>query len=274
MAGGDERNEHLEEVVGALVARRMEESLTRVEEALSAWRRGEMDLFSAHAETLRHQGRMAALSARVARAEMEGSERLLRDAFDAGLVGREAFLELAGRAPEEVEPFPSLDAEAQPFLARGMTPPLPEKRAVVERLLGAGAVLLHLDARRPGVKVPPAHAADPRLVLRIGYGLKPPIPDLTVDGDGVTATLSFRGTLFRCVVPWAAIYAVVGEDGRGLVWPGDVPPEAESRPGGGDDEGGGSGGGGAGGADGGDAGGGGAGGGNPSKPRRGHLRLV
>jgi stringent starvation protein B len=37
--------------------------------------------------------------------------------------------------------------------------------------------------------------------------------------------LTFRGVPHRCIVPWTSVFAVVGEDGRGLVWGEDVPVE-------------------------------------------------
>jgi hypothetical protein len=52
-----------------------------------------------------------------------------------------------------------------------------------------------------------------------------PIPDLRLDDDGMSCTLSFNRSPFFCVVPWASVFAMVGEDGRGMVWPDDVPAE-------------------------------------------------
>jgi hypothetical protein len=52
-----------------------------------------------------------------------------------------------------------------------------------------------------------------------------PIPDLRLDDDGISCTLSFNRAPFFCVVPWSSIFAMVGDDGRGMVWPDDVPAE-------------------------------------------------
>jgi hypothetical protein len=48
---------------------------------------------------------------------------------------------------------------------------------------------------------------------------------LRVDDSGVFGTLSFNRTAFTCVVPWEAVFAVVGDDGRGMVWPASMPSE-------------------------------------------------
>ena len=101
-----------------------------------------------------------------------------------------------------------------------------KKQVLSEALDGAPTVFLHLDARRAGVKVPENHSTNPKLILRVGYMLTPPI-NLDLGDEAVTCTLSFNRAPFFCVIPWDAIYAVVGDDGRAAVWPDDVPPEAE-----------------------------------------------
>lgn len=111
-----------------------------------------------------------------------------------------------------------------------MLPPsqlLPPKKDVLEALLARGtSVFLHLDPRREGVSAPAWLVAQAELVLRLGRNLVPAIPDLLIDADGVRCTLRFRGSPHLCVLPWAAIYALVGDDGRGVVWPEDVPLES------------------------------------------------
>jgi len=100
---------------------------------------------------------------------------------------------------------------------------------VMERLLDDGPVLVHLDPRRPGVRVPDAHAAGPRLVLRFGHNLTPPIPDLAVGEEALEGTLTFRGVPFRCYIPWTSVFALVSDEGRGRVWPGDLPTEVAAE---------------------------------------------
>src|SRR5215470_5434847 len=213
--------QRLNEIFTALVQRSIADSLARVEQALAGWRRGDRNVLAAHAEVLRHTARTNVLSNRIARAALEGPDTLLRDALDAGVIDRDECQRLTGRDPDTVSPSPSLEEEA----ARAAGPEMPAKKSTMEKLLRDGPVLVHLDPRRPGVDVPAQHRGEPRLVLRLSYGLTPPIADLAVEEHALTGTLTFRGVPHRCVVPWISVFAVVGEDGRGLVWGEDVPVE-------------------------------------------------
>lgn len=79
------------------------------------------------------------------------------------------------------------------------------------------------------MRVPPQFRKQPQLVLQIGLNMPIPIRDLQVDDDGVGCTLSFSRTPFYCVMPWTSVFALVGEDGRAMVWPDDVPPEVAAQ---------------------------------------------
>ena len=108
-------------------------------------------------------------------------------------------------------------------------PGLPPKKDVMLALLEKASVFVHLDPRVEGVSVPPWLAKQPDLVLQLGLQMAVQIPDLEVDDDGVFATLSFNRSPHYCRVPWNAVYALVGEDGRGMMWPEDIPPEVAAR---------------------------------------------
>jgi stringent starvation protein B len=145
----------------------------------------------------------------------------LRDAVDAGLMSADEFVALVGKQPEEVASIQALrdddDASA------------PDKKKTLEQLLARGPVLVHVDARRAEVSVPPRFRADASLVLRFGYDLKPAIADLDVDDSGIAGTLTFAGTPFRVMLPWPAVYAAMVEgEQRGTVWPEDVPEDVLS----------------------------------------------
>ena len=103
----------------------------------------------------------------------------------------------------------------------------PEKMTVMLRLLDLGLVMVHLDPRRDGVKVPDHLAVDPMLRLNIAYGFN--LPGLEVDEQGIYAVLSFGGQNFGCDIPWAAVFALTlpGQDQEGAVWPEDLPEELD-----------------------------------------------
>jgi stringent starvation protein B len=101
----------------------------------------------------------------------------------------------------------------------------PDKK---ERLLSAleqGMVMIHLDARRPGVLVPPHLRNEAHLRLNLSYRFDP--PDLSVSDWGVRSTLSFSGTRFTIAVPWSALFAIASHVTKDLFWmyPDDMPPE-------------------------------------------------
>ncbi len=111
-----------------------------------------------------------------------------------------------------------------------MQTPLPPKKDVALALLERSSVFVHLDPRKDGVVVPPSFKKQPRLVLQVGLNMAVPIRDLDFDDRGMSCTLSFNRTPFFCVVPWFSVFALVGEDGRGMVWPEDVPLELAQPP--------------------------------------------
>lgn len=118
------------------------------------------------------------------------------------------------------DPEPPQAAAAAPAPTRNQF-----KRRVFEQVLERGPVLVHLDARRDGAVVPAPHAADPKLVLRFGYNLTPPVVGMTWDDEGIAATLTFAGAAHLVVVPWESAYLVRDESGNGAGWPDDFPRE-------------------------------------------------
>lgn len=103
--------------------------------------------------------------------------------------------------------------------------PLPSKKDVTLMLLQESDVFIHLDPRKDRVVIPLHFKDRPHLILQVGLNMPVAIPDLDVGDEGITCTLSFSRKPFCCRLPWLAIYALVSKDGRGMVWPDDVPPE-------------------------------------------------
>lgn len=208
----------LQAVVTALIEHRVSTSLVDVERALARWRSGAHSALAAHGAVLRHAARCERTVERVTAAAGDRPEGILRDAVDAGLMTSEEFVQLVGKPPQEVASIDALRDEEDASA--------PDKRRTLEALLARGAVLVHVDARRAEVSVPPRFRADPSLVLRFGYNLTPAIADLVVDDEAVSGTLTFSGQPYRCVLPWTAVYAAMVEgEQRGTVWPEDVPED-------------------------------------------------
>jgi stringent starvation protein B len=208
----------LQTVVTALIEHRVSTSLVDVERALARWRSGAHSALAAHGAVLRHAARCERTVERVTAAAGDRPEGILRDAVDAGLMSAEEFIELVGKPHAEVETIGALrddeDASA------------PDKRRTLEQLLSRGPVLVHVDARRSEVAVPPRFRADASLVLRFGYTLQPAIRDLEIDDEAISGTLTFGGSPFHVVLPWTAVYAAMVEgEQRGTVWPEDVPED-------------------------------------------------
>src|SRR5512138_2239952 len=208
----------LQAVVTALIEHRVSTSLVDVERAIAKWRSGSHSALAAHGAVLRHAARCERTVERVTAAAGDRPEGILRDAVDAGLMSAEDVVLLVGKEPND---GPSIDALRDEEAASA-----PDKRRTLETLLARGPVLVHVDARRAEVSVPPRFRADPSLVLRFGYTLSPAIADLTVDDHAIAGTLTFGGQPFHCVLPWTAVYAAMVEgEQRGTVWPEDVPED-------------------------------------------------
>ena len=106
-----------------------------------------------------------------------------------------------------------------------MDPRSEEKQKQLERALERGAVMIHLDARRPGVIVPARFRQDYHLRLNLSLRYDP--PDLSVGEWGVRETLRFNGVSFAVAVPWSAIFAVTGaqRSDQAFLYPEDMPKE-------------------------------------------------
>ena len=106
-----------------------------------------------------------------------------------------------------------------------MSTSLPGKQDVANQLLRKGSLFIHLDPRCTDVIVPPWLRHQSQLVLQVGLDMPIPIPDLKVDSFGIHGTLSFSRSPITCQVPWNSVFALVGDEGRGMVWPESMPAE-------------------------------------------------
>jgi hypothetical protein len=104
---------------------------------------------------------------------------------------------------------------------------VPSKKEVALKFLESSMISVFLDPRPKNVIVPLQFKNQPQLRLDVGLNMSVQIPDLQFDDEAFSCTLSFNRTPFWCVIPWPAVFAVMGEDERAVVWPDDVPPEVQ-----------------------------------------------
>jgi stringent starvation protein B len=96
-------------------------------------------------------------------------------------------------------------------------------------LLERSSVFIHLDPRKDDVRVPPWFKKQPQLVLQVGLNMAVRIPDLDVGDDAVSCTLSFNRSPVFCYMPWTSVFALVADDGKGMIWPNDIPKEVAAQ---------------------------------------------
>ncbi len=98
---------------------------------------------------------------------------------------------------------------------------------MVASFLEKGPCMLHLDARKFGVRVPKRFREDPELRLNFSYRFQP--ADLVVDVRGIRETLSFAGVPSAVSVPWHAVWGATAADGQTFVWQDSIPPEVVEK---------------------------------------------
>jgi stringent starvation protein B len=100
----------------------------------------------------------------------------------------------------------------------------PEKKQHLLSALDRGMVMVHLDARRPGVLVPPEFRTESHLRLNLSYRFEP--SDLSVGEWGLRSTLRFSGNRFTVAIPWCAVFGITSHASHEFwMFPEDMPPE-------------------------------------------------
>jgi stringent starvation protein B len=106
---------------------------------------------------------------------------------------------------------------------------LPPKKDALTQMLKISSVFIHLNPRGDAVTVPAHIKGKSQVVLQVGRDMPVPIRDLTLSERGWSAGLSFGGQLQYVSVPWDAVFAMVLEDGRGIVWTDSVPSDLRAE---------------------------------------------
>lgn len=100
-----------------------------------------------------------------------------------------------------------------------------KKAEILADFLKGDHAFIHLDATNEAVTVPANLKANNRLVLKLSYLFQ---GQTQIEQGGVSADLMFSSKIFRCVVPWDAIWAIGDEHGNITVWPLSVQAQANT----------------------------------------------
>ena len=103
-----------------------------------------------------------------------------------------------------------------------------DKLTVFNLLLEKSSVFVHLDGTQC-IFLPEHLKLQEQVVLQFGLDMAIPIRDLLADEQGVSGTLSFKGKKEYVKVLWATVFALVGEDGKGVVYSEDMPDSVKNK---------------------------------------------
>lgn len=83
-------------------------------------------------------------------------------------------------------------------------------------------VLLHLDARKPGVTVPQHLSQNYSLTLKLSYLFQGKTEH---NDEEVSSYLKFGDDYVHCVIPWKAVWGITPNRKQNRIWPEDLPKE-------------------------------------------------
>ncbi len=100
-----------------------------------------------------------------------------------------------------------------------------DKQDFLNTMLAQGDAMICMDARQPDVQVPKAHKTNAMLNLVLSLNFRRPFEVLE---DGVYGSLSFGGRLYKCVIPFTAVWAIYEPDTqKGQVWEASIPEDID-----------------------------------------------
>ena len=97
-----------------------------------------------------------------------------------------------------------------------------QKIKFYEEAMKEDHVLLHLDARKPGVTVPSHLAQNYSLTLKLSYLFQGKTEH---NDDEVSSYLKFGNDYFHCIIPWKAVWGITPNKKQNRIWPEDLPKE-------------------------------------------------
>lgn len=100
------------------------------------------------------------------------------------------------------------------------------KKLIALGMYESGRLEVFFNPRADGVIVPEHIKGHVQAKFDYGTEMPIPIPDLSIDDTGISATLSFDRVPFKTFLPWAAVFLMMtgtADMQSNAVWPKDVP---------------------------------------------------
>ena len=111
-------------------------------------------------------------------------------------------------------------------------PAEPAKVDIALLWIASGLIRVHFDATRSDhVLVPEYLRHHEDLIFEFGLDMPRPIPDLKIDRDGISGTLSFpTGLVQWIIIHWEAVFAISSPClNKVSVWWSDASPDVQRR---------------------------------------------
>lgn len=97
-----------------------------------------------------------------------------------------------------------------------------ERFKAIDSFLEEEYVLVHIDSRASGVKLPPHLMDNPSITLKLSRLFRGGIELKT---SQIETDLLFGDRYFSCVIPFVAIWGATNCDGNNVIWPESTPAE-------------------------------------------------
>ena len=97
-----------------------------------------------------------------------------------------------------------------------------EKVDAINAYLKDEYMLIHFDARKPGIELPEHLLNNPTVTLKLSYEFQ---GGMEVNEERIWASLLFSGKYKDCFVPINSIWGATSCSGANTIWPEDAPPE-------------------------------------------------
>lgn len=102
-----------------------------------------------------------------------------------------------------------------------MTSDTPEKKRVIEKLLEADFMLVHINTQFENLSLPPYLKQNPNVTLKLSHYFARP---LILKDSEIIADLRFNGEYQRCIIPYEAIWGASNTENELVdLWPESTP---------------------------------------------------